>query len=307
MSQEILRAEGLNGFETAAVDAVTAEKLAGYDVVLLGDVAVTPAQASLLSSWVSGGGNLVALSPDPALDALLGIAPEGASLSNAYLRVNTAQPPGAGIVDENDPVPRHREPSTPSRARQPSRRCTRPPRRRPRTRPSRCAASVRSGGEAAAFAFDVARSVVASPARATRPGSASNRDGDHDTPNGTGMFRTNDLFYGGDEPGHEPDWVDLAKIDVPQADELQRLLANVITHMNRDRTAGAAVLVPAQRRERGRRDDRRRPLRGRDRGRDRRAPRPLHGREPARLLRRPVAVRALHGLHLRPAPACHRR
>ena len=136
MSTEILRAEGLNGFETAAVDAVTAEKLAGYDVVLLGDVAVTPAQASLLSSWVSGGGNLVALSPDPALDALLGIAPEGASLSNAYLRVEHGATAGRRDRRRERSSTTAPPTSTPSTARLPvSRRCTRPPRRRHPTRP----------------------------------------------------------------------------------------------------------------------------------------------------------------------------
>ena len=32
-----------------------------------------------------------------------------------------------------------------------------------------------------------------------------------------------------------PDWVDLNKVAIPQADEQQRLLANMITQMNLDK------------------------------------------------------------------------
>ena len=78
------------------------------------------------------------------------------------------------------------------------------------------------GGQAAAFTYDLARSVVY-----TRQGNPAwagqKRDG---TPNG---IRPNDLFYGAKAGDVQPDWVDLSKIDVPQADEQQRLLANLIT------------------------------------------------------------------------------
>ena len=46
--------------------------------------------------------------------------------------------------------------------------------------------------------------------------------------------RSDDLFFG--RPGLQPDWVDLDKVAIPQADEQQRLLANLITQMNLDRT-----------------------------------------------------------------------
>ena len=48
-------------------------------------------------------------------------------------------------------------------------------------------------------------------------------------------MRPNDLFYGAKAGDVQPDWVDMGKIDVPQADEQQRLLANLITEMNRDK------------------------------------------------------------------------
>jgi hypothetical protein len=225
--KEILRAEGLNGFETAQVGSLTAQQLAGYDVVVLGDVAVTPAQASMFSGWVGGGGNLVALSPDPDLNGLLGIAPGGGALSDAYFAANTTRAPGAGItagtMQYHGSADRYAlAGATPVATLFSS----------ASTATSNPAVTLRAvgtrGGEAAAFAFDVARSVSL-----TRQGNPlwAGQDRDGDAP-----IRTNDLFFGGTAPGSPPDWVNLGKIRIPQADELQRLLANVITYVNRDRT-----------------------------------------------------------------------
>ena len=60
---EMLRTEGLNEFKTIDVGTLSASSLAAYDVVVLGAVAVTAAQATDLSTWVSGGGNLIAIKP----------------------------------------------------------------------------------------------------------------------------------------------------------------------------------------------------------------------------------------------------
>ena len=48
-------------------------------------------------------------------------------------------------------------------------------------------------------------------------------------------MRSDDLFYGSKEGDRQPDWVDLSKMAIPQADEQQRLLANLILAMNVDR------------------------------------------------------------------------
>ena len=42
-------------------------------------------------------------------------------------------------------------------------------------------------------------------------------------------IRSDDMFFG------EPDWVNLDKVSIPQADEQQRLLGNLVLHMNSDR------------------------------------------------------------------------
>ncbi len=98
---EILRTEGLNEFATIDVGSLSAATLASYDVVVLGEVSVTAAQATTLTTWVNGGGNLIAMRPSSALSNLVGItAASGTSISNAYLKVDTATAPGAGIVSD---------------------------------------------------------------------------------------------------------------------------------------------------------------------------------------------------------------
>ena len=68
------------------------------------------------------------------------------------------------------------------------------------------------------MASSTRRAASTSTDRASRGRSAPNR----------APIRSNDLYYG----GSTTDWVDLTKVAVPQADEQQRLLANLITHMN---------------------------------------------------------------------------
>jgi hypothetical protein len=218
---EILRAEGFNGFATADLAQVDAGVLNGYHVAVLGDVPVSDSQAAALSAWVAGGGNLIALSPDPKLAGLLGLAPTGATLSNAYLRVNTAAAPGAGIVGDtiqyHGTADRYALAGATPVATLFSDATTATP------NPAVTLRSVgAAGGQAAAFAFDLARSTSL-----TRQGNPDwvGQDRDGELP---AVIRTNDLFYG----GTEPNWVDLAKIHIPQADELQRLLANLITSMS---------------------------------------------------------------------------
>src|SRR5262249_54812161 len=95
---EILRTEGLNEFDVKDISTVTAATLGNYDVVILGDFALTAAQVTMFNNWVTGGGNLIAMHPDKQLAGLLGLTDAGATLSNAYLSINTNVPPGAGIV-----------------------------------------------------------------------------------------------------------------------------------------------------------------------------------------------------------------
>ena len=84
-----------------------------------------------------------------------------------------------------------------------------------------------NGGQAAAFTYDLAKSVVY-----TRQGNPAWAGEDRD---GISPIRSDDLFFGAKQGDVQPDWVDLSKVAIPQADEQQHLLKNLIEEVNQDR------------------------------------------------------------------------
>jgi hypothetical protein len=224
---EILRNEGLNEFDVTDLSNVTQPMLDSHDVVVLGETPLTPAQATQLSDWVQAGGNLIAMRPDDDLAGLLGLTDSGTTLADGYLEVDDSTPPGEGIVGEpiqyHGTADRYSLSGATEIAKLYSDATT------PTTSPAVTTRSVGSnGGEAAAFTYDLARSVVL-----TRQGNPAWAGQDRD---GIGPIRSNDLFYGNAAGDPQDDWVDLDKVDIPQADEQQRLLANMIGAMNLDRS-----------------------------------------------------------------------
>ncbi len=221
---EILQAEGLNAYATADVSALDATLLADYKVVVLGETALTAGQVTDLTGWVNAGGNLIAMRPDAQLFGLLGVTSTGGNRQDQYLKL-TASPAGAGIVTDSIQYHGTATRYTLAGATAVATLYTTPT--NPTPNPAVTLRSVGSaGGEAAAFAFDLARSVVYT--RQGRPGWAGQeRDG-------IAPIRPDDLFFGASASNPQPDWVDLNKVAIPQADEQQRLLANLITRMARD-------------------------------------------------------------------------
>jgi WD40 repeat protein len=223
---EILRAEGLNSFATADVGSLAAGDLAAYDVVVLAARSLTAGQAAFFSDWVTAGGNLVAMRPDAQLAGLLGITPVGGTLADAYLKVDTSRAPGTGIV--GDTVQYH---GTADRYSLSGARAVATLYSDASTATSSPAVTLRdvgvSGGQAAAFTYDLARSVVYT--RQGNPGwSGQERDG-------ASPIRSDDLYFGAAAGDPRPDWVDLGKVAIPQADEQQRLLTNLILAITEDR------------------------------------------------------------------------
>ncbi|MFC7533549.1 DUF4082 domain-containing protein [Actinoplanes sp. GCM10030250] len=219
---EVLRAEGLNEFATTDLAAVTPAVLGQYDVVLLGSTPLTGAQVTMFTTWVTGGGNLVAFRPDKQLAGLLGLTSSTATLADAYLRVDTSASPGAGITGQtiqyHSAADRYTLAGARAVATLYSSATT------ATTNPAVTLADVgTAGGQAAAFTFDLPRSLVY-----TRQGNPAwqQQNRDNQSP-----IRSNDLYFG----AGSTDWVDLTRVAVPQADEQQRLLANLIGAMNSDR------------------------------------------------------------------------
>lgn len=223
---EILRTEGFNSFTEKEVSFISPGLLASFDVVILGEVPLTAAQVDILASWVQKGGNLIAMRPDKKLAHLLGLTDLGSTMSNAYLLVDTSSDPGMGLV--NKTIQYHgvadlydlKGSETLATLYSDAGAATSNP-----------AVTLRKvgtkGGEAAAFTYDLAKSIIQ-----TRQG---NPDWAGQERDGLKPIRSNDMFFGAAKYDPQPDWIDLDKTEIPQADEQQRLLANLVIRMNFDK------------------------------------------------------------------------
>jgi len=219
---EIMRAEGFNEFSTVDVGSLSAATLAPFDVVVVGEVALTATQASTLTTWVNGGGNLIAMRPDSDLNSLLGITTATGTVTDGYTRINTSTTPGAGITSDTMQFHGIANRYTLSGAQMIATLYTSAT--AATTNPATTLRSVgTNGGEAASFSYDLARSVVY-----TRQGNPAWAGQERD---GQSPIRSDDLYFG----GGSTNWVNLNKVAIPQADEQQRLLANLIEVMNRDK------------------------------------------------------------------------
>jgi hypothetical protein len=228
---EILRNEGFNEFAVADVTQVEAAVLRGYDLALVGEVPLSESQGRVLSEWVRGGGNLIVMRPDRAVARIFRLRADDAAnvkspLHDGYLAIQSTTSAGAGLIHE--PIQFHgaadryqcegtglavlyKDVGT--------------------STPFSAVCMLKFGrGKVVLYSYDLARSVVY-----TRQGnplwSGVERDG-------IPPVRSDDLFYGASISDPQRDWVDRARIAVPQADEQQRLLANIITLM------GSAKPVP---------------------------------------------------------------
>ncbi|MGQ0434732.1 MAG: hypothetical protein ACT452_20275 [Microthrixaceae bacterium] len=219
---EILRAEGLSAFRVVGPSDLSAELLRGHDVVMLGPIALPDSTVAMLEAWVEAGGGLVAIRPCGALGPLLGIQPDGRVQTGGYLVVDATAAPATGIcrrpMQIHAPADHHRV----TDAHIVAELCDQ--RRTPTGAPAVTVRQVGgNGGAAGAFTYDLALSIVQ-----TRQGnlawSGQNRDGDL-------LTRSNDLFHGGATDDPQPDWVDGDLLDVPQADEQQRLLVQLLQHV----------------------------------------------------------------------------
>jgi fibronectin type 3 domain-containing protein len=215
---EILKNEGLNAFTTLDVAFVSPAVLSGFDVVVLGDSALNAAQVSTLSGWVDGGGNLIAMRPDKQLADLFGLTVAAGTRANAYIKVDATVPAAAGIVGSTIQYHGTADNYTLNGATAVATIYS-----NTTTATTNPAVTLRSvgenGGQAAAFIYDLARSVVY-----TRQGNPSWAGQERD---GVTGIRPDDMFYSS--------WLNTSRIDIPQADEQQRLLVNMITLMNADR------------------------------------------------------------------------
>ncbi len=218
---EILLTEGLNEFEIRDINRITSASLKNYDVAILGEMPISAAQGKILYDWVHAGGNLITMRPDSYFAHKLGLKETGHVLNDAYMAINTQTAAGKGLVKdtiqfhgtadlyspvEGESVATLYQDSTSSSG-------------------SPAIATLNIGaGQCVVFAYDLARSIVY-----TRQGNPAWSGMERD---GIPPIRSDDLFYGAAKYDNKSDWVDLSKVAIPQADEQQRLLANLILQMN---------------------------------------------------------------------------
>ena len=212
---EILRAEGINSFDTAQLSAVTAVNIAPYRLIVLAETALTATQAGVFSSYVTNGGRLIAMRPDSDLYATLGIAGTAGTSTNrptsGFLSATISQTgPGAGLQSMSLPFRGAATHYTLSTA-------------TPVATMSGGAAggfpAVVQSGRTAAWAFDLARSVAY-----VRQGDPLDVNQDRD---GQPVYRTNDIFY---------QRIDLNRVNTPHADVHMRLFARMIETLLADST-----------------------------------------------------------------------
>lgn len=220
---EILHAEGFSSFESADLATLTEANLAKASVAILPALELTQPQADLISGWVRGGGDLVAVRPDAKLADTLGLTPVSGEQRDGYLRVDTTLPPGQGITPETiqfhgtaDRYQLRDETRAIAMLYSDAKKATPYPAVALREVPD-------SSGRAVAFSYDLARSIVL-----TRQGNPAWAGKERDA---LPPIRPNELFEG----IKGPDFVDMSKVAIPQADEQQRLLANILLQLTGDR------------------------------------------------------------------------
>ncbi|MFI5131318.1 MAG: N,N-dimethylformamidase beta subunit family domain-containing protein, partial [Chitinophagales bacterium] len=212
---EILRAEGLNEFAAADISTITsAASLNAYDVVVLGEMSLTSDKVTLLTNWVNAGGTLIAFRPDAQLNGLMGLTATSGTLADNYILVNTASGPGLGIV--NQTMQFHGTADLHTLTGGAISLATLYSNATTATTNPAISSRTSGSGKAIAFMYDLARSIVY-----TRQGNPAQAGTETD---GQTPIRSDDLFF--------PDYLDMNKVAIPQADEQQRLLANIIIQSN---------------------------------------------------------------------------
>jgi hypothetical protein len=222
---EILRTEGITYFDVKDIATIDSAVLGGYKAAILAEMPLDQSKVDTLTAWVNNGGNLVAMRPDKKLAGLLGLNDASSTRSNQYLKVDTTSAPGTGIVGDSIQYKGLADNYTNSASKVVASLYS-----DANTATSNPAVTVRSvgskGGEAMAFTYDLARAVIMLH-QGNQVWAGMDRDQDS-------VRRGNDLFYGNMGGDVQLDWVDMNKIHIPQADEQQRLLVNMLTEATKD-------------------------------------------------------------------------
>ena len=209
---EILRAEGVNSFHTTDLSTLQSASLEKYDIAILAETQLTAAQAGMFETYITRGGQLVSMKATDNLETVFGVERGEGALSKGYVKTEPSHPVTAGINPSTLQVHDTANLFTLVGA-QPiawlySDRDT-------ATENPAIAVNQFGEGSAVLFAFDLAKSTAY-----MRQGNPELANQDID---GLDGVRTVDMFV---------DWIDLERIQIPQADEQQRLFVNILAQLS---------------------------------------------------------------------------
>ena len=237
---EILLAEGLNEFDIVQLSALTAGDLTSHAMTILAETALSAPQATLLTTYVNGGGGLVAMKPDAQIKDLFSLGTAAGALNNGYSRINgnailDGFAPGIGFPSESLQihVPTDQYPiSNPGLAVAVA---TLYSNGDTATSYPAVVLARAGAGKAAAFLYDLGRNVAY-----TRQGNPANADVNADNnfyAPGYPVFAVPDLFQ--TVGNTTTTWIDRDRMNIPQADVQQRLFARLVRNF-----AAAQVPLP---------------------------------------------------------------
>ncbi len=210
---EILRAEGVNCFHTTDLSMLKPASLEKYEVAILTETPLTAEQADMFGTYVSHGGRLVGMKPADRLGAAFGVERGEESLSSAYVKTDPGHAACEGInpstLQTHETADLCALTDAQAIAWLYSDRDT-------ATEYPAIAVNQFGEGLAVSYAFDLASCIAH-----IRQGNLQLIDQDNDTLPGV---RTVDKFVG---------WIDLDRIQIPQADEHQRLFVNILAQLAR--------------------------------------------------------------------------
>ncbi len=222
---EILKAEGFAGAQSESLGGLTLAQLQAYDTIVLAETSLTAPQATMFRQYVSGGGNLIGMRPDSQLDDVFGIASRPTTLSEGYIKISAATPVGVGLQTAES-MKMHGTATCYGVAGGATKLASLYSSSSTDTGYASVIQSSYGSGQAAAFSYDLAKSVVY-----TRQGNPAWANADRD---GDGTQRPPDQFY--DTTPGSTHWNDNTKSDILQVDEQMRLLTHSIEAMNASKT-----------------------------------------------------------------------
>ena len=210
---EILRAEGSNCFHTTDLSSLQPDTLEKYEIAILAETALNAAQAEMIEAFVARGGRLVGMKPTERLGAIFGLERSEGTLSEGYIKTESNHPASKGInpstLQFHGSADLYNIAGAQAIAWLYSDRDT-------ATEHPAIAVNTFGDGLAVSFTFDLAKSIAY-----MRQGNPQHINQDDD---GLDGVRSVDMFV---------DWIDLERIEIPQADEQQRLFVKIISQISK--------------------------------------------------------------------------